>query len=80
MATSEEWWEYFKELQEKLKKVQESDLPDDIKEKYTDILLDKMNIVKKYYLEELTRAPSGAHKTNKIWRQQYKEQMQDRWV
>ncbi len=51
MATNEEWWEYFKELQEKLKQVQESDLPKDIKEKYTDMLLDKMNIVRKYFLE-----------------------------
>ena len=51
MATNEEWWEYFNELQEKLKMVQESNLPDDIKEKYTDMLLDKMNIVKKYFLE-----------------------------
>jgi hypothetical protein len=51
MATNEEWWEYFKELQEKLKKVQESDLPKDIKEKYTDMLLDKLNIVRKYFLE-----------------------------
>ena len=51
MATNEEWWEYFNELQEKLRKVQESDLPDKIKEKYTDLILDKMNIVKKYFLE-----------------------------
>ena len=51
MATNEEWWEYFKDLQEKLKKVQESDLPNDIKEKYIDMILDKMNIVKKYFLE-----------------------------
>ena len=51
MATNEEWWEYFYELQEKLKQVQESDLPNDIKEKYTDMLLDKMNIVRKYFLE-----------------------------
>ena len=51
MATNEEWWEYFNELQEKLKQVQESDLPGDIKEKYIDMILDKMNIVKKYFLE-----------------------------
>lgn len=51
MATREEWWEYFNELQESLKKIQESDLPDDIKEKVTDKLLDKLNIVKKYFLE-----------------------------
>ena len=51
MATNEEWWEYFNELQRKLEQVQESDLPDDIKEKYTDMILDKMNIVKKYFLE-----------------------------
>lgn len=51
MATNEEWWQYFKNLQEQLKKIQESDLPDEIKKKYTDILLDKMNIVKKYFLE-----------------------------
>lgn len=51
MAKNEEWWDYFNELQEKLRQVQESDLPDDIKEKYTDMLLDKLNIVKKYFLE-----------------------------
>ena len=51
MATNEEWWEYFKELQEMLKKIQESDLPDDIKEELTDKLLEKMSIVKKYFLE-----------------------------
>lgn len=51
MATNEEWWEYFNELQEMLKKIQESDLPDDIKEEMTDKLLEKMSIVKKYFLE-----------------------------
>lgn len=51
MATNEEWWEYFRELQDKLKRIQESDLPNDIKEEYTDMILDKMNIVKKYFLE-----------------------------
>ena len=51
MATNEEWWEYFRELQDKLKRIQESDLPNDIKEGYTDMILDKMNIVKKYFLE-----------------------------
>lgn len=40
-----------KNFRKKLKKVQESDLPDDIKEKYIDLILDKMNIVKKYFLE-----------------------------
>lgn len=34
-----------------LKKIQESDLPDDIKEELTDKLLEKLNIVKKYFLE-----------------------------
>lgn len=51
MATNEEWWEYFNELQEMLKKIQESDLPDDIKEELTDKLLEKLSIVKKYFLE-----------------------------
>lgn len=51
MATREEWWEYFNELQERIKKIQKSDLLDDIKEKVTDELLDKLNIVKKYFLE-----------------------------
>ena len=51
MAANEEWWEYFRELEEKLRKVQESELPEEIKEKYTDMLLDKLNIVKKYFLE-----------------------------
>ena len=72
MATREEWWEYFNELQERIKKIQNSDLPSDIKEKVTDELLDKLNIVKKYFLEYLTRAPPGAHKSIRIWRQQYK--------
>lgn len=51
MATREEWWEYFKELQERIKKIQESDLPDDIKEELIDRDLDRLNIVKKYFLE-----------------------------
>jgi hypothetical protein len=51
MATTEEWWEYYKELQEMLKKIQESDLPEDIKQELTDRYLDKMTIVKKYFLE-----------------------------
>ena len=51
MATNEEWWEYFNELQEMLKKIHESDLPDDIKEELTDKLLEKLSIVKKYFLE-----------------------------
>ena len=51
MATNQEWWEYFNELQEMLKKIQESDLPDDIKEELTDKLLEKLSIVKKYFLE-----------------------------
>ena len=51
MATNEQWWEYFNELQAMLKKIQDSDLPDDIKEDLTDKLLDKLSIVKKYFLE-----------------------------
>lgn len=51
MATREEWWEYFNELQEMLKKIQESDQPDDVREELTDKYLEKMNIVKKYFLE-----------------------------
>lgn len=51
MATVEEWWEYYKELQEKLEEIQKSDLPKEIKQELTDIYLDKMNIVKKYFLE-----------------------------
>ena len=51
MATTEEWWEYYKELQEMLKKIQESDLPEDIKQELADRYLDKMTIVKKYFLE-----------------------------
>ena len=51
MATNEEWWEYFYELQEMLKKIQESDLPDDLKEKLTDSYLEKLSIVKKFFLE-----------------------------
>lgn len=51
MATSEEWWEYFDELQEMLKRIQESDLPDDVKEKLTDKYLEKLSIVKRFFLE-----------------------------
>jgi len=51
MATREEWWEYFNELQERIKKIQDSDLPDDIKEELIDKDLDRLNIVKKFFLE-----------------------------
>ena len=51
MATREEWWEYFNELQERIKKIQDSDLPDDIKEDLIDKDLDRLNIVKKFFLE-----------------------------
>jgi hypothetical protein len=51
MATREEWWEYFNELQERIKKIQESNLPDDIKKELIDRNLDRLNIVKKYFLE-----------------------------
>jgi len=51
MATIEEWWEYYKELQEKLEEIQKSNLPKEIKQELTDIYLDKMSIVKKYFLE-----------------------------
>lgn len=51
MATSEEWWEYFNELQERIKKIQESNLPDNIKEELIDRDLDRLNIIKKYFLE-----------------------------
>lgn len=51
MATIEEWWEYYKGLQEKLEEIQKSNLPKEIKQELTDIYLDKMSIVKKYFLE-----------------------------
>ncbi len=51
MATKEEWWEYYNELQDKLEKIQKSDLPEEIKQELTDIYLNKMSIVKKYFLE-----------------------------
>ena len=51
MATNEEWWEYYKELQDKLEEIQKSDLPKGVKQELTDIYLDKMSIVKKYFLE-----------------------------
>lgn len=51
MATVEEWWKYFDELQEKLEEIQRSNLPNGVKQELTDIYLDKMNIVKKYFLE-----------------------------
>ena len=63
MATREEWWEYFNELKEMLKKIQESDLPEDIKEELIDRYLEKLSIV----LRVTTRAPSGAHKPTTIW-------------
>lgn len=51
MATREEWREYFDELKAMLRKIQESDLPEDIKEDLTDRYLEKMNIVSKYFLD-----------------------------
>ena len=51
MATNEEWWEYYKELQDKLEEIQKSDLPEGVKQELTDIYLDNMSIVKKYFLE-----------------------------
>ena len=51
MATNEEWWEYFNELQERIKKIKDSNLPDDIKEELIDKDLDRLNIIKKYFLE-----------------------------
>ena len=51
MATREEWREYFNHLKEMLKKIQESDLPEDIKEELTDRYLEKLNIVSKYFLD-----------------------------
>ena len=39
------------EVQEQLKKIQESNLPSDVKEKLTDKILEKISIVKKYFLE-----------------------------
>lgn len=51
MATNEEWWEYFNKLQAMLKKIQESDLPNDVKEKLIDRYLEKLSIVKKFFLE-----------------------------
>lgn len=51
MATKEEWQEYFNELKEMLKKIQESDLPEDIKEELIDRYLEKLSIVMKYFLE-----------------------------
>lgn len=51
MATVEEWWKYFGELQEKLEEIQRSNLPENAKRELTDFYLDKMNIVKKYFLE-----------------------------
>ncbi len=51
MATREEWNEYFNELKEMLRRIQESDLPADIKEELTDKYLEKLNIVSKYFLD-----------------------------
>lgn len=51
MATKEEWHEYFNHLKEMLKKIQESDLPEDIKEELIDRYLEKLSIVMKYFLE-----------------------------
>ena len=51
MATKEEWQEYFNDLKEMLKRVQESDLPEEIKEELTDKYLEKLSIISKYFLD-----------------------------
>ena len=51
MATREEWWKYFNELKEMLKRIQESDLPEDIKEELTDKYLEELSIISKYFLD-----------------------------
>lgn len=51
MATREEWQDYFNELKEMLRKIQESDLPEDIKEELTDRYLEKLSIISKYFLD-----------------------------
>lgn len=52
MATKEEWREYFERLKTRIDIINKSNLDEATKEKLTDELLEKMNIVSKYFYEE----------------------------
>lgn len=52
MATKEEWKEYFERLKLRIDIINKSNLDEATKEKLTDELLEKMNIVSKYFYEE----------------------------
>lgn len=71
MATNEEWWEYFYELQETIKKIQGSDLPDDVKEEITTSR--KTEHRKKIFLRVITKSSLWDSQSIRIWRQQFKE-------
>ena len=51
MATREEWQDYFNELKEMLRKIQESDLPEDSKDELTDRYRENLSIISKYFLD-----------------------------
>lgn len=52
MATKEEWKEYFERLKLRIDIINKSNLDEATKEKLTDELLEKRNIVSKYFYEE----------------------------
>lgn len=52
MATEKEWQEYFERLKLRIKIIEESNLPEKKKKEVIDELLDKMLIVKNYFLGE----------------------------
>lgn len=52
MATKEEWKEYFERLKLRIDIINKSNLDEATKEKLTDELLEKINIVSKYFYEE----------------------------
>ncbi len=52
MATKEEWKEYFERLKLRIDIINKSNLDESTKEKLIDELLEKMNIVSKYFYEE----------------------------
>ena len=50
MATEEEWQEYYERLKMRIRIIKESNLSENQKEEEINELLDKMNIVKKFFL------------------------------
>lgn len=52
MATQEEWKEYYERLKLRIEMIRVSRLDEETKDKIIDELLDKINIVNKYFIEE----------------------------